>query len=202
MVPPPLLWPSLITPANEVAAIKDLHASLWGVAYNVEAWSAALNLFKMAKEPPSSVSPTDARQWKFIASNECVLQLDHLRERLEKIKGHKVHVCQSLSDSIDFDKLRSAPKMLDKYFVGIYDLRCAVAHAGAIDVLPAKHAPESGYLLHGFNEPDRFSAAHNGIVRHLDITDLTLMRIQEIVSEFFLAFAPAASLLECQGHLD
>ena len=199
---PPLLWPSVATPTNEVAAIKNLYANLWGVAYNVEAWAAALNLYNFAKQNPHSITPSNARQWTFIASNECVLQLDHLRERLKHIKGHKVHVCPSLAGSIDFTKLRNAPKLLDTYFPGIDDLRHAIAHAGANDVLPDEHVAGEGYLLTGFREPDRYSAPHKGIIRHLDITQGTSARIDEIVVEFFLAFAPAARLLEQQGHLD
>lgn len=92
MLKPPLLWPSVKSPAAEIGAIKDLHENLWGVAHNVEAWAAAFHLYEFAKQRPSTVTADDARRWRFIASNECVHQIHHFRERLAKIKGHKVRV--------------------------------------------------------------------------------------------------------------
>ena len=112
MLTAPLLWPSAKTPAAEVAAIKDLHANLLGIAYNVEAWAAALHLYEFAKSRPVGVAADDARRWKFIASNECVHQLHHFRERLEKIRSHKVRACPSLTSSIETKKLRAATKLL------------------------------------------------------------------------------------------
>lgn len=202
MLTPPLLWPSVETPTTEVAAIKDLHANLWGVAYNVEAWAAAFRLYTFTKQAPNTVTADDARRWKFIAGNECVLQLYHLRERLEKIRGFKVRACPSLAGSIEFARLRKATKLLDEYFPGIDDLRDAIAHAGANDALPERHAPEGGFLLVGFGEDDRYSAPYKGVVHHLDITDNSLKCINEIVAEFFLAFTTAARILEQQGHVD
>lgn len=202
MLTPPLLWPSVATPTTEVAAIKDLHANLWGVAYNVEAWAAAFRLYAFAKQAPSTVTNDDARRWKFIASKECVLQLHHLRERLEKIRGFKIRACPSLTGCIEFARLREATKLLDEYFPGIDDLRDAIAHAGANDVLPDRHATEGGYLLVSFQEMDRYSAPHKGVAHHLDITDSSLKRINKIVAEFFLAFTTAARMLEQQGHVD
>lgn len=38
MLSPPLLWPSVATPRAEFAAVKDLHAHLTGLKYNVESW--------------------------------------------------------------------------------------------------------------------------------------------------------------------
>lgn len=202
MLTPPQLWPSLKTPTAEVAAIKDLYANLWGVAYNVEAWAAALHLYAFAKQRPIDVSVDDARRWTFIASNECVHELHHLRERLEKIKGHKIRACPSLAPNIEGKRLRGATNLLDEYFPGIDQLRHAIAHAGANDVLPEEHAPEHGYLLVGFREKDRYTASYQGVDRHLDITQSSLERIREVASEYLLAFVPAARLLKQEGHLD
>jgi len=202
MLAPPQLWPSRQTPVDEIAAIKELNANLWGVAYNVEAWAAALHLYQFAKQRPSVVGADDARRWTFIASNECVHQLHHLRERLEKIKGHKVSDCPSLAPSIESKKLRAATKLLDEYFPDIDQFRHAIAHAGANDVLPEEHAPEHGYLLVGFREHDRYTAPFKGIDRHLSISEESLERIREVASEFLVAFVPAAKLLEQQGRLE
>jgi hypothetical protein len=202
MLTPPLLWPSVSTPTVEIAAIKELHANLWGVAYNVEAWAAALRLYQFAEHRPSGVSTDDARRWKFIASNECVHELHHLREGLEKVKGHKVRDCPSLAASIETKRLRAATKLLNEYFPDIDQLRHAIAHAGANDVLPGQHAPEHGYLLVGFREQDRYTAPYKGVDRHLSITEGSLERIREVANEFICAFEPAAKLLEQEGHLE
>jgi hypothetical protein len=202
MLTPPPLYPSVETPANEIAAVKDLSANLWGVAYNVEAWAAALHLYEFATQRPTGVSAEDSRRWRFIAANECVHQLHHLRVRLEKIKGHKVRACPSLASNIEVKKLRRATRLLDEYFPDIDQLRHAVAHAGANDVLPADHAPEHGYLLVGFREKDRYTAPYQGADRNLEITAETLSRIEEVASEFLDAFESAAKLLERQGHLE
>ena len=202
MLKPPLLWPSVRTPSAEVAAVKDLHANLFGVAYNVEAWDAALRLYQFAKQPTTGVRAADARRWKFIASDECVHQLHHLRERLQRIKGHKVRACPSIIASIETSPLRAATTLLDEYFPDIDQLRHAIAHAGANSVLPEEHAPEHGYLLIGFTGEDRYTAPYKGVERHLEITNRSLERIREVAAAFLASFEPAAKLLEEQGHLD
>lgn len=202
MLAPPLLWPSVKTPSLEVESVKDLNANLLGVAYNVEAWASALRLYQHAKHKPSGTSRDDCRRWKFLASNECVHELHHLKERLEKIKGYKLKACPSLAPFIASDGLRGATRCLEEYFPGIDQLRHAIAHSGANDVRPDEHAPEHGYLLIGFREPDRYSAHYKGVLRHLDITQGSLERIYEVTSRFFEAFQPAASALEHEGHIE
>ncbi len=88
----PLLWPSILTPVEEAAGVKDLYAHLTGLQYSLEAWEAALLLFQTAKQPPSLISQEVARRWRFIACNECVLELYHLRARLEKIQSVQLGV--------------------------------------------------------------------------------------------------------------
>jgi hypothetical protein len=83
----PLLWPSVATPESEVAAVKELYAQLMGLEYSVTAWEAGLLLYQTAKQPPSSISKHVASRWRFVACNECVLELYHLRSRLEKIQS-------------------------------------------------------------------------------------------------------------------
>lgn len=202
MLAPPELWCSVETPVDEVAAVKDLNANLWGVIYNVEAWSSALRLYEFAKLRPNEVTRDDARRWKFIAANECVHQLHHLRERLEKIKGHKVRACPSLAPYVDNKLLRGATNLLDKYFPHIDQLRHAIAHAGANDVLPDGHAAEHGYVLVGFPEPDRYTAPYKGVERYLHINEGSLAHIREVAEMFLLAFEPAAGVLKRQGHLE
>lgn len=202
MLTPPLLWPSIQTPASEIPTIKDLNANLLGVTYNVEAWATAFRLYQFAKQCPSGASAADSRSWKFIAAHECVHQLHHLKERLEKIKGFKIRACPTLTSSIDSKQLRAASKLLDEYFPDIDQLRHAIAHAGANDVLPGKHLPEHGYLLVGFIDEDRYSSPYQGIDRSLSLTEDTLERIREVASSFLLVFEPAAKLLQHQGHLE
>jgi hypothetical protein len=198
----PQLWPSIVTPSKEVAAVKDLYAHLTGLAYSVEAWEAALLLYKTSGRPPSSISKAIARRWRFIASNECILELFHLRARLEKIRSVKLRSCHSLRAFLDISKMRSASKKLDEYFPDIEALRHAIAHKGENEAHPEVHAPDGHYALSGFFEPDRFSAPYEGQVRYLDITDQSLQRIEEVVVEFLSAFEKASEELEKQGHLE
>ena len=202
MLRPPLLWPSVATPANENAGIKDLNAHLTGLQYSVEAWEAALLLYKTAKHPPPSITRSVAGRWRFIACNECVLELYHLRSRLEKIQSVQLRKCPSLRTFIDTSKLRSARKRLDEDFPDIEALRHATAHKGENEAHPEIHAPDGEYALTGFREPDRFSAPYEGRLRYLDITDQSLQRITEVVVEFFEGFQVAAAELEKQGHVD
>jgi hypothetical protein len=198
----PMLWPSITTPAKEIAAIKDLYAHLTGLQYSVEAWEAALLLYKTAKHPPSSISRSVASRWRFIACNECVLELYHLRARLEKIRSVRLRSCPSLRTFVHTSKLRSASKRLDECFPDIEALRHATAHKGENEAHPEVHAPDGKFALTGFREPDRFSAPYEGRLRHLDITDQSLQQINEVVAEFLGAFEMAAAELEKQGHLE
>ena len=198
----PLLWPSISTPAEEIEPIKDLYATLTGLEYSVEAWEAALLLYKTAKQHPPSISRSVASRWRFVACNECILELYHLRARLEKTRSIKLRLCPSLRPLLDTSMLRSASKRLDEYFPDIEALRHAIAHKGENEAHPEVHAPDRQFALSGLREPDRFSTPYEGQLRYLDITDQSLQRINEVVAEFFSGFARGAAALEIQGHLD
>jgi hypothetical protein len=198
----PLLWPSVATPAEEVDAIKNVSAHLTGLQYSVLAWEAALMLYKTAKQPPPSVSRSVASRWRFIACNECVLELYHLKARLAKIQSVLLRACPSLRSLVDTSKMRGARRTLDDYFPHIEALRHATAHKGENEAHPEVHAPDGKYALTGFREPDRFTAPYEGELYYLDITDQSLQRIIEVVTEFFGAFQVAATELEKQGHLE
>jgi hypothetical protein len=198
----PVLWPSRATPPEEVAGIKDLYAHLTGLEYSAQAWEAAFVLYKTAKHPPSSVSRDIASRWRFIACNECVLELYHLRARLERIQSVQLRKCPSLRAWIDVSKLRSARKKLDDYFPDIQSLRHATAHRGENEAHPELHAPDGQYALTGFREPDVYSAPYDGKLRQLAITEQSLQRLNEVVTDFLTAFAIAAAGLESEGHIE
>lgn len=191
MTSAPVLWPSVATPANEFAAIKDLYAHLSGLTFSVEAWDAGLQLYKLALAPPPSVKPDVASKWRFVAAKECVLELHHLKKRIEKIRGVKVKACPSLTGSINSEQLRQTAKLFDVYFPNIRELRDALAHAGEFDAHPEVHAPDGMFALKGFREPHVFSAPFKRQLYHLALTDLTLGQIIEIVEGVFYAFTPA-----------
>jgi len=197
----PLLWPSVATPSAEVAGIKDLYAHLTALEYSIEAWEAGLLLYQTAKQPPPTISRSVARRWRFVASNECILELYHLRAKLEKIQSVLLRKCPSLRAVIDMSKLRSARRKLDEYFPDIEPLRHATAHKGENDAHPEVHAPDGQYALSGFREPDVYSAPYEGHLRHLAISKQSLERISEVVTDFLSAFKAAAVELEIQGHL-
>ncbi|MDO8767817.1 MAG: hypothetical protein Q7K57_03780 [Burkholderiaceae bacterium] len=202
MIPAPLLWPSRATPSDEQTGIKDLYAHLTGLEYSAQAWEAALVLYETAKRPPPSVSRDVASRWRFIACNECVLELYHLRARLERIQSVQLRKCPSIRAWIDVSKLRSARKKLDDYFPDIEHLRHATAHRGENEAHPEIHAPDGQYALTGFREPDVYSAPYEGKLRQLAITQQSLQLIIEVVAEFFDAFEVAATGLENLGHIE
>lgn len=202
MLRPPLIWPSIVTPAEEVAAVKSLSAHVSALPYGVEAWEAALLLYQTAQSPPSTINRDVASRWRWVACNECILELYHLRARLEKIPSVCLRGCPSLRPFVDVSKLKSARKRLDDYFPDIEALRHATAHKGENEAHPEVHAPDGKLALTGFREPDRFSAPYQGRLHYLDITNQSLQRIGEVVAEFLAGFEPAAAELERQGHLD
>ncbi|MEO8124804.1 MAG: hypothetical protein ABI633_12210 [Burkholderiales bacterium] len=114
----------------------------------------------------------------------------------------KLRSCTSLRTLLDTSRMRSASKRLEEYFPDIEALRHATAHKGENEAHPEVHAPDGQYALTGFREPDRFSAPYEGQLHYLDITDQSLERINEVVTEFFGAFGKAAAELEQQGHLE
>ena len=198
----PVLWPSVLTPAQEVESVKTLYAHLEGLKYSVEAWDAGLQLYKLALNPPPLVKRDVASRWRFVAANECVFALHHLKKRIEKIRGVLVKRCPSLSGSFETACLRQSAKLLEEYFPEIDGLRDAMAHAGEFDAHPEQHAPDGLYALKGFRGGDTFSAPFKKKLHHLDITDQSLHRISEIVSVMFRGFEPAARRLETEGHVE
>ncbi len=197
-----LLWPSIATPTSEIAGIKDLYAHLTGLEYSLQAWEAGLLLYQLANQPPSTISRSVARRWRFVACNECVLELYHLRARLEKIQSVQLRKCPSLRAAIDISKLKIARKKLDEYFPDIEPLRHAIAHKGQNEAHPEIHAPDGQYALTGFREVDIYSAPYEGQLRHLALTNQSLQQITEVVAEYLSAFDAAAAELEKQGHLE
>ena len=198
----PLLWPSTLTPPGEVGAVKDLYAHLTGLEYSVQAWEAALLLYLTAKKPPPPISRDVARQWQFVACNECILELFHLRARLEKIQSLKLRHCPSIRPFVDVDRLKEARKRLDEYFPDIEPLRHAIAHKGQNEANAELHAPDGQFALFGFREPDKFSAPYEGKLRHLEITRESLQRITEVVAECLASFEAVSRSLKMQGHLE
>jgi hypothetical protein len=190
------------TPSDEISGIKDLYAHLTGLEHSVEAWEAALALYETGKQPPPAISRAIASRWRFIACQECVLELYHLRARLEKIQSVQLRKCPSLRAGIDMTKLRSARKKLDEYFPDIEHLRHATAHRGENEAHPEVHAVDGLYALTGFREPDVFSAPYQGQMRRLAITEQSLRQINEVVGEFLEAFKVAAINLEREGHIE
>jgi hypothetical protein len=199
----PLLWPSTQTPAAEIDEIKSLYAQLTGVDHSVAAWEAALALYETAIKPPSSVSLDIASRWRWIACNECILELYHLRSRMEKIQAVQLRKCPSIRSWIDMAALRAARKSLDEYFPDIEALRHATAHRGENEVNLEQHAPVGQkFALTGFHEPRKYGTPYLGKVRTLEITEESLRRIDEVVTCYLAGFAPAAAELELQGHLE
>ena len=179
-----------------------MNADLTGLTYSVGAWEAALVLYQTALQPPASVSRAIASRWRFIACNECVLELFHLRARLEKIQSVRLRDCPSIRPAIDISQLRSARKQLDDYFPDIEALRHATAHKGENEAQAGRHAPDGHIALTGFRAPHQFSAPFEGRLRYLDITAQSLDRISEVVAAYLGAFESVAGLLEREGHLE
>ncbi len=199
----PLLWPSILTPAPEVAEVKTLYALLTGVECSAKGWDAALALYRTSLTPPNSISKDVAGRWRWIACNECILELYHLRSRMEKIQAVQLRKCPSLLPWIDSAVTRGARKRLDDYFPDIEALRHATAHKGENEVNPDAHAPEGQqFTLTGFRAPHRYSTPYLGKMRSLDITDESLRKVVEVVDAYLSGFEPAAKELERQGHLE
>ena len=202
MLSVPVLWPSVLTPADEVGPVKDLYAHLTGLKFSVEAWEAALQLYRTSKNPPPGISRSIADRWRWVACHECVLELYHLRARFEKIQSVKLGKCPSLRATVDMSKVKGARKKLEECFPDIEALRHAIAHKGQNEAHPEVHAPDGLYALTGFRQPDRFSTPYEGKLRYLDITDQSLRNIVEVTAEFLSAFEPVAAELEQQGHIE
>lgn len=154
------------------------------------------------RHPPSAIPYSVASRWRWIACNECVLELYHLRSRLGKIVSVGFQKCPSVRSFVDFSKLREARKKLDELFPDIEKLRHAIAHKGENEAHSDVHATDGQYALTGFRESDRFSTPYEGQLRSLDITMQSLQKIEEVVFDFLESFKPATVALEQQGHLD
>lgn len=198
----PFLWPSIMTPQAEVSEIKFRYAQLSGVEYSARAWEAALLLYRTAMKPPSAIPREIAGRWRWIACNECVLELYHLRSRLRKIQSVQLVKCPSLRSWIDTSSIRKARRQLDEYFPGIEALRHATAHKGENEAHPDVHAPDGLFALTGFREEDRYSAPYEGKMYSLYITDESQRRVEEVVDLYLGSFSAAAMELERQGHLE
>lgn len=197
----PLLWPSVLTPTSEVSEIKTLQIHVSSLPYSVAAWEAALLLYETSKKPSPTIDYNVADRWRWLACNACILELYHLRVRLEKIQSVRLRRCPSLHSLVDSSRLRSARKRLDEYFPHIEALRHATAHMGENEAYPEVHAPDGLFSPAGFRQPERYSLAYKGTMRYLDITRQSLQLIEDVVAEYLSAFQDASTTLAEQGHL-
>jgi hypothetical protein len=198
----PLLWPSVLTPLTEIAAVKTLSAHVSALPSSVDAWDASLRLYMLSKSPPTGIPKDVAGRWRWLACNECIYELYHLRARLGKIQSVLLKACPSLLNSVNSMALRSSRKRLDDAFPGIPKLRNATAHKGENEAHPEVHAPDGRLALTGFREPDRYSAPYEGKLYSIDITVHSLHTIESVVGEYLDGFRSTAAVLEAQGHLD
>jgi hypothetical protein len=199
---PPLLWPAISTTEADSEAIKELGASLHGLYFNVEAWDAALQLYKFSKNPPVSISREVASKWKFIAIYQCVMQADYFRERLQFLPGRKGMKCQSISTTMNNKLFEDAVGVFKKEFPNIKALRHAVAHFGMVESLPEHHAPDGVFPIYKIESNDVFKAPFKGVVNELAITDATLQKLTHITTMIFESLAPSAKELERLGYAD
>lgn len=199
---PPLLWPAINTPEEEIEAIKELGSSLHGLYFNVEAWDAALQLYKFSKNQHHNVSRDLARKWKFIAIHECVMQADYLRERLEFLPRRKGMNCPTISATMNRAIFDEAIALFHKHFPEMKLLRHAVAHFGMIESQPEHHAPDGLFAIYKIEDNDVFKAPYKGVVRELAITDATSQKLANVIAMIFQAFTPSANTLERLGYAD
>ena len=153
---PPLLWPPRGLSEQETDAIKWLSASVYGLLASVDAWDAALKLYKFAKARPQEIHHDLARRWRWIAIHECAMQIAFLRERLDGIRGRLVKTSPLVQHHIDKDAMRRASKMFNEQFPNYLSIRHATAHAGEVDLSREKHAPVGTiYALTKIEDDDR-----------------------------------------------
>jgi len=194
---PPTLWPPDGTTEPQNTLIKDVGATLWGMYYNVEAWSAAFELYKYSKAPEGRRAHGDvARKWKFIAAGECVMQVAYMSERLRWINSEKINACPLVAPHVDHGALRLARNLFNSYFPHIDKMRVPEAHTGAVDTNFRDHAPPGGWAFSRVTDEDRFEVTYEGEILHLDITDETLERLTRVTETFFRAFAAAGAALD------
>ena len=198
----PLLWPSVKSPTSEVDAIKDLYLHLIGIEYSLQAWEAALHLYKTGRKPPASIARQTGRLWCFIAARECAMELFHLRARLLKIRSVLLRKCPTVQKLVDVKQLRGASKLLDECFPDIELLRHSIAHKGENEVHPETHAPDGRYALTHMTDDGLFSSPYEGTVRKLHVSDSSFEQIQEVVALYFSAFSVAAEVLLIEGHIE
>jgi hypothetical protein len=196
---PPMISPLPRFSKGEADNTDFLNALLWAVKFDVEAWAAALELFRLAKlrrgDPDLTRTERDlARKWQWIAARECVMQLYYLKERLVIIR-EKLGLCPTVAQHVDGQALRTAANLLDSQFPAIDKLRHAVAHSSGVDSRPHMHAPDGKYGFSRFRKGDRLEIAYQGTVSHLDINDETLSKLVSIATRFLGAFVPSAKAL-------
>ena len=199
---PTTIWPPASFSPEDKQSTKNLYATLCGLKFNIDAWEAALALYKYAKAAPyPGVDRALAWQWKWIAVHECIMQTYHLGERLQLLRA-TVGKCRPIATYVDAQELRHALRLFDASFPGSEQLRHTIAHWGTMDTVPSKHALHGGYALHRLTDDDQFEAPYEGVMYTLGITQESLDKLTGIVRTFFRGFAPAAQELARLGNSD
>jgi hypothetical protein len=197
----PTIWVPSVFPGTDSENIRFLGAVLHALKFDVEAWAAALELYKFAKLRKSdlelsSIDRDLARKWQWIAIHECVMQMYYLRERMRIVRGEKLKACPSMAQHVDNETSRTAIKLLDAHFPDIDKLRDAIAHSSGRDSRPHLHAPDGELAPTRISTDDKLEVPYKGRVIYLDIGEKTLQELVLVVKMFLSAFEPAEKALE------
>lgn len=200
---PPNLWPPVGMSKKEHEATKFLHATVMSLAHFVEAFAAAMELYRFSVAGNSDVPARTTFQWKWFALHEGAMAIWHLRESLNLVP-RRIGPCATVARLVDRKAMQRAKDLFDKqYFVDFEPIRDAIAHAPTISLTMDNIVLDDGLLASPrIKDGDIYEVINRGKRYEFSMTEDTMKKMVDVVTTYWSGFAPVVKAFDDAGRSD
>lgn len=188
---------------KEHEATKFLHATVMSLSHFVEAFAAAIELYRFSLSKAPNVLAQTKFQWKWFALHAGAMTIWHLRESLNLLP-RRFGPCATVARLIDRDAIQRAIDLFDKQHFPNFELvRDAIAHAPTISLTMNDIVLDDGQLASPrIKDGDVYEGINRGRRYEFAMTEQTLKMVADVVTAYWAAFAPVVKAFDQAGRSD
>ncbi len=181
--------------------VRCLNAAVSALRYHVEAFAAALELYRFSRSKPANVTRELAWDWQWIAIHEAAMRIWFLRDAMDILRRRSIPPCATIANLVDDSAMEHAISLLDTHFPEFNKMRNAIAHAPGLELARRKPIPRDGlYAGPQLRDDDRFELVNDGIRYSMDMTTGTLDKLAEVLFAYWSAFKPVERAFDERGR--
>lgn len=198
---PPDLWPPVGMSKKEHDGTKFLHATVMSLSHFVDAFAAAIELYRFSLSKAPHVPAQTRFQWKWFALHEGAMTIWHLRESLNLLP-RRFGPCATVVRLVNRQAMQRAIDLFDKQHFPDFELvRDAIAHAPTISLTMSDIVLDDGLLASPrIKDGDVYEVINRGKRYEFAMTEETLRKVAEVVTTYWAAFAPVVKAFDQAGR--